>query len=186
MGTRISKSDTSCGSAIDIRLREIGQLFNTLDPSPFQDRDLDPDAEDHIVEWARELPKDAKLAIRIHMPPDEARKARERDVGRAVSNYFAARAVRADSDLRELLRTGWHYLPIGLIVLALCLIASQMVKPAFGASRLADVVEEGLVIVGWVANWKPLEIFLYDWWPIARRRDLFRRLRDADVEVIDR
>ena len=81
-------------SVIDIRLREIGQLFNTLDPSPFQDRDLDADAEDHIVEWARELPGDAPLAIRIHMPAAESEAARDRDVGRAIANYFAARATR--------------------------------------------------------------------------------------------
>lgn len=35
---------------------------------------------------------------------------------------------------------------------------------------------------GVVANWRPLEIFLYDWWPIARQRDLYRRLSAAAVE----
>ena len=44
-------------------------------------------------------------------------------------------------------------------------------------------LEEGLIIVGWVANWKPLEIFLYDWWPLARRRNLYRRLAAAKVTV---
>lgn len=34
-----------------------------------------------------------------------------------------------------------------------------------------------------VANWRPIEIFLYDWWPLARRRDLFRRLAAAKVEL---
>jgi len=44
------------------------------------------------------------------------------------------------------------------------------------------LVEESFLILGWVANWRPLEIFLYDWWPIARRRDLHRRLSKAIVE----
>jgi hypothetical protein len=34
-----------------------------------------------------------------------------------------------------------------------------------------------------VANWKPIEIFLYDWWPLLRRRNLYRRLSEASVEV---
>lgn len=38
-------------------------------------------------------------------------------------------------------------------------------------------------IVGWVANWKPLEIFLYDWWPLTRRRDLYRRLARAEISI---
>ena len=45
------------------------------------------------------------------------------------------------------------------------------------------LVEESLLILGWVANWRPLEIFLYDWWPLVRRRDLYRRLSEAGVET---
>ena len=48
---------------------------------------------------------------------------------------------------------------------------------------LSRMIEESFLILGWVANWRPLEIFLYDWWPIARRRDLYRRLSSASVEV---
>ena len=44
------------------------------------------------------------------------------------------------------------------------------------------LAEESLLILGWVANWRPLEIFLYDWWPLTRRRDLYRRLSKAIVE----
>jgi hypothetical protein len=42
-----------------------------------------------------------------------------------------------------------------------------------------------LSILGWVANWKPMEIFLYNWWPIAQRRNLYLRLSRAEVEVRD-
>jgi hypothetical protein len=48
---------------------------------------------------------------------------------------------------------------------------------------LPSVLRESLVIVGWVANWRPIEMFLYDWWPIARRRDLYRRLANAKVVI---
>ena len=34
-----------------------------------------------------------------------------------------------------------------------------------------QVVEESLLIFGWVANWRPIEIFLYEWWPVVRRRN---------------
>lgn len=45
---------TAC---IEVRLRDLGQLFNSLDPSPFLDRDLDAEAEKFIVSWAHELPR---------------------------------------------------------------------------------------------------------------------------------
>jgi hypothetical protein len=50
---------------IEVRVAELRQLFNAIDPSPFRERDLDPRAEEFIVEWARELPRDAPLALRV-------------------------------------------------------------------------------------------------------------------------
>jgi hypothetical protein len=53
----------------------------------------------------------------------------------------------------------------------------------FGESYLGRYFSEGIIIIGWVANWRPLEILLYDWWPITRRRRLYHRLATAHVEV---
>ena len=39
-----------------INLNRLSQLFNSLDPSPFHERDLDQDAEDYIVGSAKRLP----------------------------------------------------------------------------------------------------------------------------------
>jgi hypothetical protein len=86
-------------------------------------------------------------------------------------------------ELRELLRIGWRSLLIGVAVLIACLIASQLVAKAFPDATWARVVEESLIIVGWVANWRPIEIYLYDWWPIVRRIRLYRRVAAAHVRV---
>ena len=48
---------------IEIRLAELNQIFNRMDPSPFQDKDLDPKAEEFIVGWAREVSRNAPLAL---------------------------------------------------------------------------------------------------------------------------
>jgi hypothetical protein len=48
------------------------------------------------------------------------------------------------------------------------------------------MMEQGLFILGWVALWRPLEIFLYDWWPLARRIRLLGRLSNATVEIRSR
>ena len=45
----------STDHVIELRVDEIAQLFHTLDPSPFRERDLDREAEEFIVGWAREL-----------------------------------------------------------------------------------------------------------------------------------
>jgi hypothetical protein len=37
--------------------------------------------------------------------------------------------------------------------------------------------------MGWVAMWRPIEIFLYDWWPISRRLRRLRHIATLPVEV---
>lgn len=168
---------------IEVRIRELSQLFNSFDPSPFHERDLDRDAEDYIVGWARELPSDAPLRIIVHLPEEEARKAQERGLATTLANYFAERAAMQQRELNELFRVGRRYLLIGTLVLIVCLLGSQMARRHLGTGPMEGVVAESLILVGWVANWKPIETFLYDWWPFKRRRDLYRRLARATVDI---
>lgn len=168
---------------IEVRIRELTQLFNSLDPSPFHERDLDADAEEHIVSWAREFSGTTPFEIRIHLPENEAKKAEEIGLSAALSNYFTYRAEMAGRDLRELLRVGRRHLTVGIPVLILCLGISQLARTSFGSGAMARALEESFIIVGWVANWKPIETFLYDWWPLKRRRDLYRRLASAAIKI---
>jgi hypothetical protein len=174
---------TAGESVIEVRITRIEQLFNSFDPSPFDERDLDADAEAHIAGWARELPRDSAIRIILHMPPDEARRAEERGLASALTNYFRVRADWTDRDRRELFRLGWRYLSVGMPVLLFCLLASQMLPRWIGEGPVADFIGQSLIILGWVANWKPLETFLYDWWPLQRRAQLYRRIADAAVEI---
>ena len=46
------------------------------------------------------------------------------------------------------------------------------------------LIQDSLVIGAWVALWRPLEIFLYDWWPIRAEARLFDRLGEMDVRTV--
>lgn len=172
----------SSEGVIKLRLAKVDQLFNSLDPSPFHERDLDAGAEEYIVAWARELPRDVDLRIRIELPGDELRRASTRGIDQALGNYFGYRADLVRRDLRELFRMGRRYLGIGLVVLMACLLSGHLIRTYLPDNPVMRVVEESLLILGWVANWRPLETFLYDWWPIWRRLRLYRRLEKAAVE----
>lgn len=158
-------------------------MFESLDPYPFRDRDLDKDAEEFIVGWARELPGDNALRIVIHMPQSQVQSHAGLETVGGMSRFFAHRSESASRDLRELFRVGRMSLAVGASVLAACVVAAQYAEVVVGSAPLGRIVQESLVIMGWVANWRPLEIFLYDWWPIVRRRNLYRRLAAAKVEL---
>lgn len=170
-------------STIELSVQEIAQLFETLDPYPFLQRDLDKDAEDFIVGWARELPRDHALKIVVHVPKSEVETPSGRELARSMQAYFAHRADAVRRDLRELFRIGRMSFAIGVCVLVACVVAAQYMSSILGEGPFARVMQESLVILGWVANWRPLEIFLYEWWPIARRRNLYSRLATAEISL---
>jgi hypothetical protein len=43
-------------NSIEIHLAESKQLFNAIDPAPFREKDLDPKAEEFIVDWPGSSP----------------------------------------------------------------------------------------------------------------------------------
>ena len=168
---------------IELTVQEVAQLFESLDPYPFRDRDLDKDAEEFIVGWARELPGDHALRIVVHLPEVQAQSHAALETAGGMNRFFSHRAEAISRDLRELFRVGRMSLAIGVSVLVACVVAAQYAETVIGSAPLGRIVQESLIIMGWVANWKPLEIFLYDWWPLARRRNLYRRLAAAKIDL---
>lgn len=167
---------------IEVRLSTIDQLFNSLDPSPFHEKDLDKDAEDYIVGTARELPARVSYKLVVHLPDKERRSSRAGDIATSIHNYFAYRRTHALRELRLELRRGRTSLLIGLAFLATCLTVRQLLVASGGT--LPSILAEGLLIAGWVAMWRPIEIFLYDWWPIRQAAQMYGKLANAPVDVV--
>jgi len=166
---------------VEIKLSAARRLFNSLDPAPFFDKDLDDAAEQYIVGAVREFPLQTPLKLVFHLPPEEVAGETQSMIP-AVHNYFDYRHLALGRELRLKLQQGRISLAIGLAFLFLCIAARQVVG-VLGEGMLVEIVEEGLLIIGWVAMWRPLEIFLYDWWPIAQARNLYAKLRTMPMEV---
>ena len=133
--------------------------------------------------WGKDLPPTATLALVVHLD-------------RAAGAEHEAAALR--DAIHESLRTprnGGQTEPprvvpsrpvepgIALAFLAVALAIGRTGGRHFPDSRLAVLVREGVLIVGWVAMWRPIEIFLYDWWPIGAERRLFQRLAVMPVRI---
>ena len=167
---------------IELKLQDINQLFNSLDPSPFPEQELDIDAEEFIVDWAQELPRDDPLLLIIHLAKAPAADKDEQSVTEAVRNYFSYRADRAAWKNRQLLREGWKDLGIGLVFLTVCLFTAQFLT-RYEDGTLVAILRESLLIGGWVAMWRPMEIFLYERWPGKRKQALYTRLGNIQVKL---
>lgn len=168
---------------IEIKVNSPEQLLNSLDPSPFRVRDLDEKAADYIIGSAKELNANGDMRLFIELPPEQAERDLTQELPEAIRNSFSDRSRVARRNLRELFRTGRISLAIGLIVLATCIFVVQVIEQFGGETTIGRTLEQGLFIVGWVAIWRPLEIFLYDWWPIKRQIDLLDRLSRIQVTL---
>ncbi|HZR05547.1 MAG TPA: hypothetical protein VFA61_06940 [Candidatus Udaeobacter sp.] len=166
---------------IEVFVDRIEQLFNSMDPSPFHERDLDDDAEEFIVGWAREFARRDPISLVVHVNQLPPHGDTQHLLETAVHNYFGYRAKLNRLEFRHLLKQGRTSLIIGLAFLATCMLGSELLRREEGT--LAIVLREGLIIAGWVAMWRPMEIFLYEWWPLLRKGRLYEKLSRMRLEV---
>jgi hypothetical protein len=167
---------------ITIRLRTVQQLFNSFDPSPFHNKDLDPEAHEYIVGSVDEYALQKKLKLVIELPAKELENADSRTLQDAIHNYFSYRANEVRRKIRFLMREGRSAMAIGLGFLVVCTSLRQL-GVSLVTSAFVGPLSEGLLILGWVAMWRPIQIFLYDWWPVRHSGRIYAKLAVMRVEV---
>jgi hypothetical protein len=171
-------------AVLELHVNELRQLFNAMDPAPFRERDLDPNAEAYIFEWARDTRSGPPYALVVHLGGGETTPANRDLLHDAVHEHFRQRAASTRMRLRQLFRTGRISLLVGLAFVAVAGFAAEYVGALLAGDGARAFVADSLAIGAWVALWRPLEIFLYDWWPIRSEARLLDRLGEMDVRLL--
>lgn len=166
-----------------MRVRSVAQLFDSRDPSPFFDRDLDDDFVDYVVSSADELPRRTPLSLHIRLDEPLPQHLTNENIHQAIETHFGYAEEMTRRKLSRVLRTGQITILLGLIVLTSTLSISDFVYRVVGGG-LGHTISRGMEILGWVALWKPIEIVLYDWWPLIHDIRLFRKLAETEVRVL--
>lgn len=169
---------------LEIYLADIKRLYNSMDPAPFHERDLDPVAADYILEWAQEQPRKLPLALTVKLGSSLGTGDDSTTVERAVHEHFQRRAAETRRHLRQMLRLGRYSLLAAMLFLGPVIVIAESAAQMMETERYAALIENSLVIGAWVALWRPLEIFLYDWWPVYADARLFDRLSLMDVRTV--
>jgi hypothetical protein len=167
---------------IELKLNDVNQLFNSLDPSPFIEKDLDNDAVDFIVSYFGEFDIGTKTKVVIHLPESQRRKTPEEKIRLSVRNFFEYMTGLEGMKIRQKLMEGRDGLLVGIAVLITSLAVKNLMINT--DSMLANILAEGLTIGGWVAMWKPISNILYDWWPMRRQKAIYRKISVSPIEFI--
>jgi len=166
---------------IEVRVREVPQLFNTLDPFPFRERDISAPVDQYIVEWAEKLPQGQPIQIVVHVQSPTNERATT-DISDATTTWYSEKEKTQENAIRALFRDGRRAFFIGMTLLSACLFLAWLLSQNY-KGPFAHLMQESFVIIGWVVIWRPVEIFLYDWIPLMRRRKLYHRLAASKVTV---
>ncbi len=176
------KSKKTFPGLIKVSLRDVNQLFNSMDPSPFEEQDIDADAEAFIESWAFEYPSVATLSLEIIVEQEPSPTKNIEFINKAIHNFYKHKAEIKGREFRQLMREGRVALLVGFFFLGLCFLASELLGK-LDSQTFARFLGEGLLIVGWVSMWKPIQIYLYDWWPLLRKARIYAKMSRMKISL---
>lgn len=168
---------------IEVRVRSALQLFDSRDPAPFRDRDLDDDFFEYVLGAAGEVaPSPFKVVILIEEPPPESLGAPA--IRQALHAHLEYQIELKRLHRRKMLQTVRLFLTIGVVFMALFLALAQLMTRFAEAHPAAAAAREGFVIFGWVALWRPFDALLFDWYPSYDQIRSLRRLLEAELDIV--
>ncbi len=167
---------------IEIKIGSIKQLFDERDPTPFIEKDLDDDAVEYIVSCVQEIsPKKAGI-LRV-ITTDLIDQSSNYIVEKAVKDFFIYKVSLSNKKLRTTLKNGFKSLLIGLSFFSFAVLVSKSITLQLPSGFYGEFVKEGLLLMGWVSMWKPINIFLYEWWPLLELKKVYLTLVNIQFEL---
>lgn len=174
----VLRAHSHTAASVSIHVRDLSQMFSSLDPSPFWDRDLDHNAAAFIEDEFSDKRSAGVWHLHVHTQGDSALAG---DLQIAVENYYGRMATAARRELVEHRRMGHIALLVGVLVFTVCMSLRALLVRLAGAPP--DALTEGLIILGWIALWRPTEMLAYEWVPLVRKRRLYERLAGVRIAV---
>lgn len=165
-------------ATVTLHVRDLSQLFNSLDPSPFWDRDLDGAAAEFIEDEFSDRRSASTWQLHVHTL-EGAELAT--DLQAAVEHYYERMAASARLKLRENRRMAEIVLLAGIGIFLVCMTVRQVLRSMLPTTP--RMLDEGLIILAWIALWRPVEALAYEWIPLYRTRRLYQRLAGVRVKV---
>lgn len=167
---------------IEVRVKSAQQLFDARDPAPFRERDLDDDFVEYIVSAVREFSISSSLKVVIYVEESESSDLPKDSIREAIRSYFGYRIDLQRGDLKNFMKRAQLYLLIGLVILVGCISLAQSLSLPSPPGPLG-ILREGIVIFGWVSIWKPIELVLFDWYPLFEKLRFYKKLLGTEIDI---
>jgi hypothetical protein len=167
---------------LSLRIPSLDAVFDNQDPHELSFRRMNDEWLEYVLELMDNHPGRGALDTSLQITQDALAGWSHENLASSIRRELHHYEEFLTRRLRENFRLGRVSLSLGLLVLVF-FVALSMLANKLPAGGVREVLHEGLLIIGWVALWKPVEILLYDWWPIVADRRKIRRLLAGAITV---
>jgi hypothetical protein len=121
------------------------------------------------------------LRLLIHCP--ESLRVHVVEMADGIHEHFRRTHARGERQFRRRMRIGAASLGAGLVMLAVSVGLRSLLHDV-EARALAQGLSEALLILSWVAMWRPVEILLFEHWESHLDHAVLDRLAGIPVEFV--
>ena len=167
---------------IILRLQHPDQLLIAPGSVFHNKRRLNADAEEYLIEESSIQPHHTYISLQLHLRAGTA--DRVQDITNAIRQHFAYKKKKSERQLAQTLRLGWRSLLIAIVFLGILASLTFIMVRLLPQGGVTIVLQEILIVLGWVALWRPADLLLYEWRSFKKEVNLFARLEKCEVDVI--
>jgi len=159
-------------------------MFVEYDFDPFSKKPFYGSGLNYLVSSLRPTILRGTTQTTIYLPEDKVAEGLEKTVREAIGRYCRYKIEESQNTQIALRWEGIKALQTGITFLAICLALSFFFKAAtFLPEFWSAVLSEGFLIAGWVGIWRPVEIFLYAWWPHWREIRIYETIMKMEIVI---
>lgn len=158
---------------LKIKISSVEGLFDSADPRRIPERNLNFEWLEYVFEVMNDKPR--RVPIHLEIIATETGSWTPETFSSIMHDEFRNYDKLLKRRLKDNFRLGRTSLGIALVTLLFFILLSEIAHHV-SAGFFQRAFEEGFLIIGWVALWRPVEILLYDWWPIFDRRMKVKRI----------
>lgn len=161
-------------------------IFDPQTYDPFDETGLGTAGLDYLVArvtgfWLRA----PRVTTRVILPSEKYTPQTEARLRRAVFVWCDDLLVSNQRERVEFLINNTIFLAIAILILLLnWFLQDEIVAPARAFDpAMSDILTYGLDILVWVGLWAPVSGFLLEWFPLYRKNQIYKSLREMNLSV---
>ena len=130
---------------IQVAIDNYTDIFNDLDPTPFEVRDLDPNLRHYIYDCSTDIPLNYDLKIQFKLPKNHSDCEKEIKIVRGIHKYYSYLTDTSKDYNKNKLKKN----VLNILIATFLLFVSFLLKTVISDNIVLLVLLEGLYIGGW-------------------------------------